>query len=65
MIVSVDGASDGSEPILLKMAEMDCRIHIVKGPGKGVVKNFENAIRHCTEILFICPIRMTYGSPIR
>ena len=46
VIVSVDGASDGSKPLLLKMAEEDKRIHVIKGPGKGVVKNFENAIRH-------------------
>lgn len=47
VIVSVDGADDGSKPLLLKMADADSRIHIIKGPGKGVVRNFENAIRHC------------------
>ena len=47
VIVSVDGASDGSKPLLLKMAEVDSRIHIV------------------TEILYICLIRMTYGSQIK
>ena len=65
VIVSVDGASDGSKPLLLKMAEVDSRIHIVKGPGKGVVRNFENAIGIVTEILYICLIRMTYGSQIK
>lgn len=54
VIVSVDGASDGSEPILLNMAKKDCRIQVIKGPGKGVVKNFENAIRHCTgDIIYL------------
>ena len=54
VIVSVDGASDGSKPLLLKMAEVDSRIHIVKGPGKGVVRNFENAIRHCNgDIIYL------------
>ena len=54
VIVSVDGASDGSKSLLLKMADVDSRIHIVKGPGKGVVRNFENAIRHCKgEIIFL------------
>ena len=54
VIVSVDGASDGSKPLLLKMAEEDKRIHVIKGPGKGVVKNFENAIRHCSgEIIYL------------
>ena len=45
VIVSVDGASDGSKLLLLKMAEEDKRIHVIKGPGKGVVKNFENAAK--------------------
>lgn len=54
LIVSVDGASDGSKPLLLKMADIDKRIHVIKGPGKGVVKNFENAIRHCTgDIIYL------------
>ena len=54
VIVSVDGASDGSEPILLNMEKKDCRIQVIKGPGKGVVKNFENAIRHCTgDIIYL------------
>ena len=54
VIVSVDGASDGSKPLLLKMSEVDSRIHIVKGPGKGVVRNFENAIRHCNgDIIYL------------
>ena len=54
VIVSVDGASDGSKSLLLKMAEEDKRIHVIKGPGKGVVKNFENAIRHCSgEIIYL------------
>lgn len=54
VIISVDGASDGSEPLLLKMAERDKRIRVIKGPGKGVVKNFENAIRHCEgEIIYL------------
>ena len=29
VIVSVDGASDGSKPLLLKMAEEDKRIHVI------------------------------------
>ena len=54
VIVSVDGASDGSKSLLLKMVEEDKRIHVIKGPGKGVVKNFENAIRHCSgDIIYL------------
>lgn len=54
VILSVDGANDGSEPLLLSMAKKDCRIQVIKGPGEGVVKNFENAIRHCTgDIIYL------------
>ena len=47
LIISVDDASDGSETILKNWVQNDQRIRIIKGPGKGVVKNFENATRHC------------------
>lgn len=54
VILSVDGATDGSKPLLFKMADADQRIHVIKGPGKGVVKNFENAIRHCSgDIIYL------------
>ena len=54
VIVSVDGASDGSKPLLFQMADADKRIHVIKGPGKGVVRNFENAIRHCSgDIIYL------------
>ena len=48
VIVSVDGASDGSEPILLNMEKKDCRIQVIKGTVKDVVNKFENEIRHFT-----------------
>ena len=54
LIISVDDASDGSETILQNWAKNDPRIRIIKGPGKGVVKNFENAIKHCRgDIIFL------------
>ena len=54
LIISVDDASDGSETILQNWAQNDPRIRIIKGPGKGVVKNFENAIKHCRgDIIFL------------
>lgn len=32
----------------------DSRIRYVEGPGKGVVKNFENALNHCTgDVIFL------------
>lgn len=54
IIISVDDDQDGSEPILRELAQEDSRILLVKGPGKGVVANFENALRHCNgDIIFI------------
>lgn len=54
LIISVDDASDGSEAILEDWVQNDQRIRIIKGPGKGVVKNFENAFKHCRgEIIFL------------
>lgn len=54
LIISVDDASDGSEELLKNWRKTDVRIKIIKGPGKGVVKNFENAMRHCHgEIIFL------------
>ena len=38
------------DTILTQLGEQD----VIKGPGKGVVKNFENAIRHCSgEIIYL------------
>ena len=54
VVVSVDGATDGSKSLLLKMSDADNRVRVIKGPGKGVVKNFENAIRHCNgDIIYL------------
>ena len=54
LIISVDDASDGSETILKNWVQNDQRIRMIKGPGKGVVKNFENAIRHCNgDIIYL------------
>lgn len=54
LVISVDDASDGSEEILNDWAKTDTRINIIQGPGKGVVKNFENAMRHCHgDIIFL------------
>ena len=54
VILSIDGASDGSEPFLTEWAEKDNRLHLIKGPGKGVVRNFETAIARCSgDIIFL------------
>lgn len=54
VIISVDGATDGSMELLEKLAGEDERIMIIEGPGKGVVKNFEHAIGACTgDVIFL------------
>lgn len=46
LVLSLDPSSDQSEQIIRRFLKNDRRIVFVKGPGQGVVKNFENAIRH-------------------
>lgn len=54
LVISVDDDSDGSREILRKLAKEDPRIHLVKGPAKGVTSNFQNAMEHCRgEIIFL------------
>ena len=54
LIISIDDASDGSDQILKEYRQMDPRIRLIMGPGKGVVPNFQNALKHCRgEIIFI------------
>lgn len=54
VVLSVDGAADGSMPLLKERAAGDKRIRLNKGPGRGVVRNFENAIRHCNgDIIYL------------
>lgn len=40
VIVSVDGASDGSKPLLLKMSEVDSLNSYCEGTGQGCCKEF-------------------------
>ncbi len=54
VVISIDGATDGSMDLLEELAGKDPRIHLIEGPHKGVVKNFENAIRSCDgDIIFL------------
>ena len=36
VIVSIDGASDGSKPLLLKMVEEDKRIHVIRDRARAL-----------------------------
>ncbi|WP_253287963.1 glycosyltransferase family 2 protein [Anaerostipes sp. MSJ-23] len=54
LVISIDDASDGSEELLRQWSDKDSRIKLVLGPGKGVVKNFENAFRNCRgDLIFL------------
>lgn len=55
VIISVDGAEDGSASLLKQRAKEDGRIRISAGPGQGVVRNFEHAISLCRgDVIFLC-----------
>ncbi len=55
VIVSDDGSSDGTVDIILGYAEKDERVRLIKGPGKGAVRNFEHAISQCSgDVIFLC-----------
>lgn len=54
LIISIDGAWDGSMDILEYWAAKDSRIRLITGPGKGVVRNFENALYACRgDVIFL------------
>lgn len=48
LIISDDGSKDNTPEILREYGGKDPRIHLLKGPGQGIKKNVEHAIRHCT-----------------
>ncbi len=55
LVISLDPSKDKSEEILESYARKDNRIKVLKGPGKGVIKNFEHALLSCkNEIIFLC-----------
>ena len=54
LIISEDSDQDGSGELLREMAENDGRLKLIKGPGQGVVKNFQNGLLHCTgDLIFL------------
>lgn len=53
VVISDDGSIDGTLNIINSFH--DNRIRVVKGPQKGLVKNFENAIIECKgDYIFLC-----------
>ena len=52
LIISLDPSIDATERIIHSIK--DPRIRVISGPGKGVAKNFENALEHATgDIVFL------------
>ncbi|MBQ2846853.1 MAG: glycosyltransferase family 2 protein [Clostridia bacterium] len=55
IIVSDDYPAGETRDIVLNLASGDNRIRYIEGTGKGVVKNFENALMHCSgDVIFLC-----------
>ena len=54
IVISLDPSTDGTEAILREYCKRDKRIFVCKGTGEGIIKNFENAVRHCRNaIIFL------------
>lgn len=53
IIISDDGSTDKTLEIIAGFCS--ARIHLYNNPQKGIIRNFENAIRHTSgEIIFLC-----------
>ena len=54
VIISDDGSKDETRKILEDISANDGRIKIIDGPQKGLIKNFENAMRHANgDVIFL------------
>lgn len=54
VIVSDDGSTDGTRDIVRDVAARDDRVRLIDGPCKGLIRNFENALMHCTgDVVFL------------
>lgn len=55
IVISDDLPSGNTYPSIKELIEKDSRIVYIKGPGKGVIKNFENAIKNAKgDYIFLC-----------
>lgn len=55
LVISVNPSQDGTEAYVKALAEEDHRVKWYLCEEKGIIANFENAIRHCkNEIIFLC-----------
>ncbi len=54
LVISDDGSTDDTLSVLREISESDARVKVIKGPGQGVVRNFECALDACRgEYLFL------------
>ncbi len=54
VVISIDDITESGKTLLRSIQEGDDRIRIIRGPGKGVVRNFDRAIKACRgDIIFL------------
>lgn len=54
LIISLDPSRDRTRTIIEMIQKKDHRVKLIEGPGQGLIKNFENAIRHANnDIIFL------------
>ena len=55
VIISDDKPSGTTKPAVEDILSSDPRVKYIEGPGKGVIKNFEHAIKNATgDYIFLC-----------
>lgn len=55
VVISDDSPNSKMSNLIKNMSKNDARIKYVEGPCKGVIKNFENAIKNTTgDVIFLC-----------
>lgn len=54
LVISINPSTDETENVVRLYQKNDCRIRVILCEQKGVLANFENAIRHCkNDIIFL------------
>lgn len=54
LIISLDPSKDTSREIIQSFCSKDSRIKMIVGPGRGVIRNFANALAQCqNDIIFL------------
>ena len=55
IVISCDESTDNTYKIISELSKKYKFIKVLNGPGKGVIKNFENAILNCSnDYIFLC-----------